>query len=88
MVRTIAKAKCRTTINAKPTVAATAYQFAPRNPQIALYALSEKMSAKFIHMWNVRNRTSMQPEMLINIFLPIEEVKILPLIIFLIRLKN
>ena len=62
----------------KPTaripVAISAYQLAPRNDAMVLYASAERITTKFIKLWNIKNRTRNKPEILIISFRPIEDL--------------
>lgn len=60
---------------ARIAVPTSAYQFAPRNSQIMLYASAENNATKFMHMWNVRNKIRNRPVMLITSLRPIDEFR-------------
>ena len=61
---------------ARIAVPTSAYQFAPRNSQIMLYVSAENNDTKFMHMWNVRNKRSNRPVMLITSLRPIDEFRV------------
>ncbi|MBO5629658.1 MAG: hypothetical protein J5965_11365, partial [Aeriscardovia sp.] len=55
-------------------VATTAYQLAPSNSQIMLYASPENSATMFMQQWNVKNKISAIPVTDITTFRPIDEL--------------
>ena len=74
------------TPSASTAVPASAYQFAPSNAQIMLYASGEMIAVMFIDMWKRMKSTRNAPVTLMTNFLPSEELDRKQLIMILICL--